>query len=279
MGILSSCLHRYHVAFHSLADEKCAGSIPLEIPLRNKIVWPRRNYEFVQLLRGWQELCQTDSFIFDYHFGHAIDFFGGDIGKVLWRDLHDLEEIGLKGINSCQTLRAFYPSGIPMAILAETTWNNRVTLEEIRDRYLKAAFGEDAPFVSEYLNKIDSFFDPAENYEHSDTILTAERDKPQELLKFVRENRSRLERIAEKQRGMAQNKSAFYLLHHNRYVILILEAAILYSKGEKEKALAKVDETLKHFLSTEDEILKAADVFYISRSLDRLKARMKLSIL
>jgi len=263
---------------HHLADDNCAGSISLQPPPRNKIVPPRTNYEFVQLLKGWQKCCQSDSFLFDYHLLKGFMrplLLIGDIGKVLWRDLHDLKYLGLNGVLSCQTLRAFYPTGIPMVILGETAWNNRVNLEEITNRYLRASFGEDAPFVSDYLKEIYSFVNPAENYEHYNIILAAERDKLQETLKFVKESRMRLRKIAEKQRAIARKKSAYYLLHHNKYLTLILEAAILYSKGDKEKAVALVDESQRHFLATEDEILKVADVSIISRSLEQIKANMR----
>jgi len=272
---------------HSLAEANCISSAPsskrwidslidsLQPPSRNKIVWPRTNYEHVQLLRGWKKYCETDSFIFDYHFGHILDFFGGDIGKVLWRDIRDLEDLGLNGIDSCQTLRAFYPTGIPMAILAETTWNNKVTFEEVRRRYLETVFGEDGQFVSEYLDKIHSFFDAARNYEHRDNLLATEKGKLQELLRFVEESRPRLEKIAEKQKDTVRKKSAFHLLHYTRYVGLTLEAAILHLDGENEKAGAKISEIVDHFLSKEDELLKVADASFIARRLESLKARMK----
>jgi len=261
---------------HSLADTKCGGPTSSEPPPRNKAMWPKTNYEHLQLLRGWQKYCRSDSFIFDYHLFRAIDFFFlGDIGTVLWRDLRDLQALGMNGINSCQTLRAFYPTGIPMAILAQTVWNNRASLTEIKNHYLKTVFGDDATFVLGYLDRIYSFTDPGGSYGHRENMLIANKDRLQRLLGFVQESRPRLEEIAEKQKGTAQRKSALYLLHHNTYVTSVLQAAILYSEQKKEESAAKVDEAIDHLLSTEDEILKVADVALMSRGLEQVKMRMK----
>jgi len=261
---------------HRLTDSQCAGSVSLEPPPRNRVAPPRTNCEFTQLLRAWQQRCQSDSFLFDYHFWFGmdgLDFLIGNIGRILWHDIRDLRELGLNGFLSCQTLRAFYPTGIPMAILANTAWNSQASLEEIIKRYLKAAFGEEAAFVSNYLEKIYSFVLPAENYAHRDPVLAADLDKLQELLKFVRKSRERLRRVAKEQRSVAQKKAVFYLLHHNRYMALVLEAAVLYSKGETDKAVALVEKAMNHFLSTEAKIFKVADVYLMKSSLERIKAK------
>jgi len=260
---------------HPLTDARCSGSSPLTPPPRNRIMPPRTNHEFIQFLRGWQKSLQSDSFLFDYHFWDifGMDFLGGDVGEVLWKDIRDLRELGLNGLLSCQTLRAFYPTGMPMAILAETLWNDGVSLEDIKIRYLKAAFGDDSSFVSDYLEKIYSFVNPNINYEHGDAIITPQREKVEELREFVKASRHRIEEIA--QRGKAPNSSAYYLLHHNTYVTLILGAIIHSLKGEKQVALKSINETLSHFFSTEEEILKVADVYLISNALNQISTKIQ----
>ncbi|MBO3803782.1 MAG: DUF4838 domain-containing protein [Candidatus Brockarchaeota archaeon] len=260
---------------HKLSDAKCSSSKPLEPAPRNRMVPPRTNREFVQLLRGWQKTLRSDSFLFDYHFwsGFSLDFLGGDIGDVLWRDLRDLMELGLNGFLSCQTLRSFYPTGIPMAIMAETLWNNKTEIEGVKDRYLKAAFGEDAPFVSSYLGKIYSLVGAKNGHGHVDPLSALSLKVVQELLEYVKESRARIEIIASKGTGAAK-KSALYLLHHNTYVSLLLEALSRYLKGEKEKAVEEVEGALNHLLSTEDEIFKVADVYIMSSALNEISSRI-----
>jgi hypothetical protein len=265
---------------HPLADPKCSGSTALVPPPRNRTVPPKTNQEYVQLLRGWQRSLQSDSFLFDYHFWDifGLDFLGGDITRVLWHDLHDLQELGLDGLLSCQTLRAFYPNGIPMAILAETLWDREVNPEDIKDHYLKVALGEDAPFVSDYLHEIYSFIDPDKNYGHDKAILTPKVDEIRELLIFVRECRPRLEMLARAGKGTARARTAFLLLHHNAYVALMLEALIHNSKGGKEDATRTINEGISHFLSAEDEIAKFADIYLISNALNRVLSKIRSGI-
>jgi len=262
---------------HPLADARCSGSCAPMPPPRNRIVPPRTNHEFVQFLRGWQRSLQSDSFLFDYHFWSifGLDFLGGDIGDVLWRDIRDLEKLGLNGLLSCQTLRAFYPTGIPMGILVEALWDKGVNPEYVRERSLKAAFGDDASFVSEYLRKVYSFVDSSKNYEHNDAIPTPELEKVEEFLEFVKASRHRIEEIASTPKVKAQYRSAYNLLHHNTYVSLILEAIIRCSKGEKQEALRYVNDALNHFLSTEGEIIKVADVYLISNALNQVHSKIE----
>ena len=122
-----------------------------------------------------------------------------------------------------------------MRIMAETLWDIRSNISQTRHRYLAAAFGEDAKLVLEYFRKIHSLIDPGCNYRHRDIMLSADISKTQELLRFVEESRPSLEQIAKKQKTVVRQKSALYLLHHNKYLALIIAATIAYSKEDKGK--------------------------------------------
>ncbi len=106
-------------------------------------------------------------------------------------------------------------------------------------------------------------------------MLSADISKTQELLRFVEESRPSLEQIAKKQKTVVRQKSALYLLHHNKYLALITAATIAYSKEDKEKAVALVEQALNHFLSSEEGIMNVADVFLISERLKGIRARMQ----
>jgi hypothetical protein len=164
---------------------------------------------------------------------------------------------------------------MPMAILAETLWNKETKIEQLRERYLKAAFGGDASFISDYLEKIYSFIDPKINYEHRDNIMNLEIEKVQELLEFVKGNRPRLEKIARDASCKIHKRSTFYLLHHNKYVSLILEALVHNLKGENEKASKIIDDALNYLMSTEDEILNVADVYIMSTALKKISSKFQ----
>jgi hypothetical protein len=263
---------------HPLADARCSGSAAMKPPPRNGMVPPRTNHEFVQLLRGWQgSLPRCDSFLFDYHFWtiFGLDFLTGDIGAVLWKDIRDLRELHLNGLLSCQTLRAFYPTGMPMATLAETLWNDGVDLQDIKGRYLRAAFGDDYAFVSDYLERIYSFVDPGRSYEHGAILQVPGRDKVLALLQFVKDCHPRIERMAHASGDEVRRKSALHLLHHNTHVMLLLEAIAQELGGEREEALRSIDRALEHFQSTEDEVLNVADAYLVSEALNDLSSRIR----
>ncbi|MEM3426279.1 MAG: DUF4838 domain-containing protein [Thermoproteota archaeon] len=259
---------------HPLADEKCSEQYSLTEPPRNRIVPPRTNREFIQLLRAWQKTLKSDSFLFDYHFwfAYGFDFLKGDIGKILWQDLRDLDKIGLNGLLSCQTLRAFYPTGVNMKILAETLWNKNVSLEDVKKNYLQAAFGSSAEFVSEYLEKIYSFID-ASNYEHREYLSKPE--NLEKLLEFVKKSRKQIEKIAQNSDEPVQKRSATILLHHNTFITLVLEAIEQYVQENYGKALESMRKALNHFLSTEDEFVKIVDVFIVSLVINRLSSAIQ----
>jgi hypothetical protein len=65
--------------------------------------------------------------------------------------------MGLDGIVSCQSFRAFYPSGLAMATLTEALWNPNRPLAAIRQAHIDAAFGPDAALADDYLRKTEAF--------------------------------------------------------------------------------------------------------------------------
>ncbi|MEM2599410.1 MAG: hypothetical protein QW482_06815 [Thermoproteota archaeon] len=183
-----------------------------------------------------------------------------------------MDKIGLNGLLSCQTLRAFYPTGVNMKILAETLWNKNVSLEDVKKHYFQAAFGSSAEFVSEYLEKIYSFTD-ASNYEHREYLSKLE--NLEELLEFAKESRKRIEEIAQNSDEPVQKRSAIILLHHNTFITLVLEAIEQYVQENYGKALESMGKALNHFLSTEDEFVKIVDVFIVSLVINRLSSAIQ----
>ena len=95
------------------------------------------------------------------------------------------------------------------------------------------------------------------------------------MLQFVKESRPRIERMVQNHGDAAREKSALHLLHHNTHVALLLEAVMHGLKGEREEALRSVEEALNHFLSTEDEVVKVADVYIVSEALNHIYSRIR----
>ena len=89
------------------------------------------------------------------------------LAQVFYEDLGQLKTLGLDGIVSCQSFRAFYPSGLAMATLAEALWNPNRPLEAIRQAHIEAAFGSDATFADDYLRKTEAFLGTGDPHRHA----------------------------------------------------------------------------------------------------------------
>jgi hypothetical protein len=145
------------------ADAQINEREELEPYVRNRITLPREVSVNVARLRKWQEWTPgCDSFIYDYHYmwDHYKDPGYMDIGRVVFKDMQNLHKIGLNGMVSCQTQRAFFPNGIGMILMAEALWNKSADYVGTVERYFKAAYGADGKRVSEYLTDLSARFDP-----------------------------------------------------------------------------------------------------------------------
>jgi len=151
------------------------GSVP-ELPpfRRNRLEFPRSVDMNVAFLKAWESAFKGDSFDFDYHFmwDHYNDPGYCKIAAVLHEDVRRLSAIGLNGFMSCQTQRAFFPTGLGMYAMAGGLWDPARTLTEIEEEYFAAAFGPDWRAARGYLYELSELFDP--DYVRGDKAGTQE---------------------------------------------------------------------------------------------------------
>lgn len=136
-----------------------------ELPeyVRNQIKLPDSPELNLAFLRKWQAGFSGSGFSFDYHFmwDHYKDPGNMQITRVFYDDCRQLTELGLHGLVSCQTQRAFFPHGLGMAILGTTLWDKQKSFENIRQEYFQAAYGDDHPAALEYFETVSELFTPA----------------------------------------------------------------------------------------------------------------------
>jgi hypothetical protein len=135
---------------------------PIEPYIRNRVVFPKDVAGNLAHLYAWQKEFAGDSFDFDYHliWDHYLDPGYMDVAQGLHRDLQALHSIGLNGYMSCQVQRAFFPTGLCMAVLAATLWDRDVGYDQVRAEHFDAAFGRDGAGCADYLEKLTRHFDP-----------------------------------------------------------------------------------------------------------------------
>lgn len=141
-----------------------AGAAPPALPPyeRNRLTFPRDVDANVAFLRAWQRLFQGDSFDFDYHFmwDHYKDPGAVAIAEVLHQDIRGLAALGLNGLVSCQVQRAFFPTGLGMAVMGHTLWNKSLEFDALAEDYFRSAFGADGLACLEYCRELSRLFDP-----------------------------------------------------------------------------------------------------------------------
>jgi hypothetical protein len=136
---------------------------PLPPFLRNKLIFSDNNDEQLAFLRGWQKIFQGDSFIFEYHLVQGGVYTNDPdhlfMARLLHQDIQNLRSLGLDGMVSCQFLRVFFPTGLPMYVMGKTLWDETVTFEAIASDYFASAFGADGAVCCDYLSELGKLQD------------------------------------------------------------------------------------------------------------------------
>ena len=76
-----------------------------------------------------------------------------NLARIIYEDICNLEKIGLSGIVSCQSQRAFMPSGLGSYVMAKTLWDDTIPFGALVDAYFEASFGKmDECFKAHLMN-------------------------------------------------------------------------------------------------------------------------------
>ncbi len=148
---------------YSAAYVAAEGASPALPPYeRNRLEFPRDVAENVAFLRAWQGQFAGDSFAYDYHLWRDLYKDPGGVANaaILHADIGGLDALDLDGLISCQVQRAFFPTGLGMAILGRALWDRTLPFDTIAEDYFHAAFGADGPACHAYCAGLTALFDP-----------------------------------------------------------------------------------------------------------------------
>lgn len=254
----------------SFATEKPTPSLPEY--KRNQLTMPKRVEDNIAFLKSWQEIFQGDSFDFDYHmmWDHYCDpgyYFNA---RILYEDIKNLSKIGLNGFNSCQVQRAFFPTGLPMYVMAKTLWNTNISFDDIAIEYFNASFGTFGPKVLTYMKTLSDLFDPY--YIRGEKSFT----DPDALAKF-KKIPDAINSFGETiQKGMqypshSVAQSFYYLYIHAQGAILYAKFLELAASSAIEEAKAKRTEYFNYYRRNELAIQKVFDVFEFINTIQKKK--------
>lgn len=238
---------------HPLADPACDDGQPWPRPPLNQFSASRHNAFYLDVLRGWRARFGGDSFDFDYHLMWAnwLQLTDTVQARIIHQDLQDLKRLGLDGILSCQSFRAFYPSGLAMAALADALWNPVTSFEALRARYLDAAFGPNAGFAGEYLDQVEALIDTGDSHQRTLPFSNADGtrlDRAAAVLhKAAVEIQARRASTDENTHGRALD----LLAHHARLLQCIVGSYQARLRGEN--GAAELDRAAEFLRDTEEQ--------------------------
>ncbi|MBE6704584.1 MAG: DUF4838 domain-containing protein [Ruminococcaceae bacterium] len=122
---------------------------------RNKLKMPETSEELISFLRSWQEWQDVDAFAHEYYYyvgEHYFDFGSVYLARVIYDDIRELPKYKLNGMLTCQTQRAFLPTGIGSYVMAKALWNDEIPYEDMERDYFTASFGEKGEMFRKYFN-------------------------------------------------------------------------------------------------------------------------------
>ena len=228
-------------------------------------------------LRQWQKGFAGDSFIYDYHlmYAHFNDPGYEACARNVFKDMRGLTDIGLDGMVSCQLQRCFFPTALPMKMMAAALWNKDCDYEQTADAYYQAAFGPDGLLVRQYMQTLSRQFAIYEGPSHGQgaKIDGALCRDYQLVRQWVEDFRPVIDRHCE-DRGL-QQRDWQMLQIHAQYVLQLLQALELTQMGDDVGAQTAIEKMLDDINRNEMTIQKVMDGnkarMHWNRRLDRSK--------
>ncbi len=260
-----------------------------EIPPYERNKFPQLPPALTDLWREqWKEKfgVTIPTCVYEYRFYtfHYNDLGHMKLAKDMHRDVLRMKMMGFDGDMSDQTPRAFFPTALPMSVMAETLFDTEMDYDAFAEDHLYATYGEDVAAAKSYLEKITEIIDPVtmnNDYKAAgleEVGIGSESDgkgKPwqgnaayaealaqipaviAEILPVIEKN--------EKSGPAVQRRSWFYLRHHT---FIVENVAKIYHEGALgniEKARALYLSFMDELSGREMEIHEAFDLFLFDR--------------
>lgn len=265
---------------HELKNLNCHTSEPLRFwPEINKL-GELKNKEHVKFIKEWRKKFDGDIYLFDYHnwLCGCRDFISSNLPKIINKDIKFLNKIGLQGLVSCQSARTFWPTGICMAVLSQTSWDASKTYKEIENDYLKYSFRKDANFVKKYLKNLYDLLVDEEIYENHSLfdVFPDFHNREERLINIImklkefRENiRYKLECSGDK---ILKNRWV-YLMSHLDFLIAIYEAEKYILRSDNSSAIKTLENITKILNENKDILEDICDFYEINEYMTKAKIK------
>ncbi|MBP3605692.1 MAG: DUF4838 domain-containing protein [Clostridia bacterium] len=280
--LLSACSIDYNIGYEATSFE---GEIPPYV--RNQYKNPS-----AALAHHWRKQWKDGfgksipSCVYEYRFYNFTynDIGGMHLAEGVHRDMKRMRLMGFDGNMSDQTVRSFFPTALPMSILAETLFDVNTDYESFAEDHFRHAFGADADKARAYLEKISEIFDPRiMNASYRSAGVEEDGIGNQSQLTFAswKNNEAfakRLDEIpaildaflpyVEKNESVGpavHRRSWFYLRHHVFMVRALAKIYAVGARGEIERARELYLDLHEALSEREMEIHEVFDLFLFNR--------------
>ncbi len=242
---------------------KTSGPLPeISDYQRNKLEMPAGVDLNIAFLSAWQKLFSGDSFDFDYHmtWEHFNDPGYMQISNTIAEDVKALKDIDLNGLISCQTERAFFPTGLPMVAMGRTLWNSALRFDDIAADYFKSAFGPDWELCRAYLTLLGELFDPVYLRSEKPIVSTEAAERLAKIPAMIQSFAEVIERNIGSE-NPCWKQSWTYLKYHAEICTAMVPAFTARAMDDEALALSRCKELIELVWKLEPEIHEVMDVW------------------
>ena len=250
-----------------------------ELPVyrRNKLDFAASLELNLAQLRQWQKDFTGDSFVYDYHlmYAHFNDPGYEACARNVFEDMKCLSDMGLNGMVSCQLQRCFFPTALPMKMMAAALWDKNCDYAEAARQYYLSAFGEDGLLVQRYMQTVSQWFSLYEGPSHGRgaKIEGALCGDHEALAGCISEFIPIIEKNCCGETPWSEDWKILKM--HSRYLCLLAEALLCTQKRDDAGAQAAIGEMLDYINQNEGTLQRVVDgnkmKMHWNRRLDRSK--------
>ena len=234
------------------------GTLPEEPTyIRNQMENPVDIESNISHLKRWQALSPVDGFTFEYYYWrggneHYGDYGGLNLAKIVYRDIQNLDKTGLSGIVSCQTQRAFMPTGFGSYVMAKTLWDDTIPFDNLLSEYFKDSFGELGDIFKAH------FIELSKLAQKPYGTLKAEQIKKtaEEMLAYIERNLQIINTLAP-----CHAQSVTYAKFHCNLLIKHMEAELVCIEKGFENSIEQWRAFIRFLQENEADVQSVFDLF------------------
>ena len=235
------------------------SSIELAEYERNNLTLPANVNEYLAHAKKWQDMCNIQSLVYEYHFWwpQYRDFGLFGAAKLIHTDILGYKSNGCNGIIEDGSQRSYFPNGFSFNVYASTLYDTSTDFEELKEDYFKHAYGEDYQEVIAFFERLGS----AVSYDYFVQKYAATGDfyKPEliESIKSIEKIADDFAPFVEAHKNMpyrAQTVAYKLLAKYLEYCKGLSKALALKANGDEEEAQKAHNELRVSFGKHEIEI-------------------------